>query len=73
MRKYEMSQHDEQHTIGIWYTAIAYMMWGFLPLYWKLLEDVAAIEILAHRIIWSFVFVLFISFYIEMGNFFKGM
>ncbi|MCW2792466.1 MAG: RarD protein superfamily transporter [Nocardioides sp.] len=31
----------------------AYSMWGAFPLYWKLLEPAGAIEILAHRILWS--------------------
>ncbi|MDU2063505.1 MAG: EamA family transporter RarD [Sporomusaceae bacterium] len=34
----------------------AYVLWGILPVYWKLLGGVAAPEILAHRILWSFVF-----------------
>lgn len=34
----------------------SFFLWGLLPLYWKQLDHVAAWEILAHRIIWSFVF-----------------
>ncbi|MBB6444362.1 EamA family transporter RarD [Bacillus benzoevorans] len=45
---------------GIVYTAGAYVMWGLLPLYWKLIQNVSSEEILAHRIIWSFVFMLFL-------------
>jgi chloramphenicol-sensitive protein RarD len=30
-------------------------MWGFFPLYWPLLEPAGAVEILAHRIVWSLV------------------
>ncbi len=33
----------------------AYVMWGFLPAYWKLLQSVPPIEILGHRIVWSLV------------------
>jgi chloramphenicol-sensitive protein RarD len=33
----------------------AYAMWGLFPLYWPLLEPAGAIEILAHRIVWSLV------------------
>ena len=29
------------------------MLWGIFPLYWTLLEPGGAIEILAHRIVWS--------------------
>ena len=35
----------------------AYILWGLFPLYWPLLEPAAAVEILAHRIVWSLVFV----------------
>ncbi|MBC6972856.1 EamA family transporter RarD [Bacillus sp. Xin] len=45
---------------GILYAAGAYMMWGVLPIYWKWVEEVPAEEILAHRIVWAFVFMLFI-------------
>lgn len=38
----------------------AYVLWGILPIYWKLLEQVPAWEILTHRIIWSFVFLVFL-------------
>jgi chloramphenicol-sensitive protein RarD len=33
--------------------ALAYALWGTFPLYWTLLEPAGAIEILAHRILWS--------------------
>ncbi|MEM1349669.1 MAG: EamA family transporter RarD, partial [Myxococcota bacterium] len=35
----------------------AYLMWGAFPVYWKLLEQVPSTEILAHRVVWSLVFV----------------
>ncbi|ADD68767.1 RarD protein, DMT superfamily transporter [Denitrovibrio acetiphilus DSM 12809] len=38
----------------------AFVMWGALPMYWKLLHSVPAEEILAHRIIWSAVIVFII-------------
>jgi chloramphenicol-sensitive protein RarD len=45
---------------GITYGAIAYTLWGLLPLYWKVIKTVPAYEILAHRIVWSFAFVFLI-------------
>src|SRR4051812_26763337 len=36
----------------------AWVMWGFFPLYWPLLEPAGAVEILAHRIFWSMVLML---------------
>jgi chloramphenicol-sensitive protein RarD len=35
----------------------AYVTWGLLPLYWKFLAEVPALEILSHRIVWSMLFV----------------
>ena len=31
-------------------------MWGLLPIYWKLLPDVPALQTTSHRVIWSFAF-----------------
>jgi len=40
----------------------AYLVWGVLPVYWKQVKAVAAMEILVHRILWSLVFlVVFIA------------
>lgn len=36
---------------------VAYGLWGLLPLYWPLLEPAGALEILAHRIVWSLLLV----------------
>ena len=43
--------------IGGLYALLTYGSWGFLPIYWKLLYTVSALEILAHRMLWSMVFV----------------
>ncbi len=50
------------------YTTIAYIAWGVLPLYWKLIDHIPAIEILAHRIIWSLVFVLMVILVSKKGK-----
>ena len=33
-----------------------YVLWGLFPMYWKLLGHVSSFEVIAHRIIWCFVF-----------------
>ncbi|ULG75226.1 EamA family transporter RarD [Macrococcus brunensis] len=43
---------------GILYAAGSYIIWGVLPLYWKLIGSINSYEILAHRIIWSLVFMI---------------
>ena len=50
-----------QGRAGFWMGLAAYCLWGFFPLYFKLLAHVAVPEVLAHRIIWSATFlVLFV-------------
>ncbi len=43
---------------GILYGVAAYVLWGLFPLYWPLLKPAGAVEILAHRMVWSLVAVL---------------
>lgn len=47
--------HDERRQ-GIAAGLSAYFLWGLLPIYWKWIDHVPAAEVLAHRIIWSLVF-----------------
>jgi chloramphenicol-sensitive protein RarD len=41
---------------ALWMAVGCYVAWGIFPLYWKLLGHLSALETLAHRFIWSFVF-----------------
>ncbi|MBP1969755.1 chloramphenicol-sensitive protein RarD [Virgibacillus natechei] len=50
--------NNNQTRNGIIVTIAAYLLWGFLPIYWKLVEEVPAGEILAHRIVWSFILMI---------------
>jgi chloramphenicol-sensitive protein RarD len=43
---------------GIGLAVGAYLIWGVLPIYWKALQSVPALQILSHRIVWSFAFLL---------------
>ncbi len=43
---------------GIGAAIAAYALWGLLPVYWKALNGASATEILAHRMIWSLLFLL---------------
>lgn len=38
---------------GFWSGVAAYTIWGLVPIYWKLLKHVPAIQVLGHRIVWS--------------------
>jgi chloramphenicol-sensitive protein RarD len=39
---------------GVLYGIGAYLLWDIFHVYWKLLESVPAIQVIAQRIIWSF-------------------
>lgn len=43
---------------GAIHAGFSYLLWGLLPIYWKFLDTVAAKEILANRIFWSFLFMI---------------
>lgn len=46
---------DEQ-LLGILYGAGAFILWGVFPIYWKLVVQVPALQIMSHRVAWCFVF-----------------
>ena len=43
---------------GVLYGIGAYVLWGFFPIYWKFLHVVPAVQVIGHRIGWSFVVLL---------------
>jgi chloramphenicol-sensitive protein RarD len=49
-----------RYSTGLIYGVGAYLLWGLLPLYWKLVEEAGAFEILAHRGIWSLLLCIFL-------------
>lgn len=46
--------------LGIFYAATAYILWGIFPIYFKALQNVSPLEILWHRIVWAFAFLLIV-------------
>ena len=54
-----MEQQDRTKQ-GIFLALGAYTMWGIAPLYFKAISSVPALEILSHRVIWSFFFLILI-------------
>lgn len=48
-----MNRFSSSARAGIIYGLIAYLCWGIVPIYFQQLKTVAALEILAHRIVWS--------------------
>ncbi len=51
----ETLPREKGATLGFVTAILAFTSWGLVPMYWKLLRNVPATEILAHRLIWSLV------------------
>jgi chloramphenicol-sensitive protein RarD len=45
---------------GVGYASAAFLIWGLSPIYWKVLRNIPAFEIIMHRVIWSFLFLIII-------------
>ena len=48
-----------------------YFIWGLLPIYWGLLHHISAYSVLAHRIIWSALFMSFVAIGLNYQQFKK--
>lgn len=57
---------------GIWRGVAAYAMWGFFPIYWRLLKGVPAVQLLGHRIVWSFGLLLAFIFIFRQQDEFRA-
>lgn len=48
-----MQSKQQETTTGVLYALACYSFWGFSPIYFKLVKDVPALEVLGHRVVWS--------------------
>ncbi|MFK5880822.1 MAG: EamA family transporter RarD [Sulfurospirillum sp.] len=58
---------------GIIYAILAFVFWGLVPIYFKLVKSVSPIEILVHRIIWSVVFLTVLVIATKQVSLFKSI
>jgi chloramphenicol-sensitive protein RarD len=49
---------SSDQTKGAWYVGLAYTLWGFFPIYWKALAGISPLQLIGHRIVWSFLLLL---------------
>jgi chloramphenicol-sensitive protein RarD len=47
-----------ESTLGLIYAGAAFLIWGMAAVYWKALGAVPPLEIIAHRVAWSFLFLM---------------
>ena len=57
--------HKEDTALGFWLAVSGYVLWGVFPIYFYLVRDVNALEVLSHRIIWSMVLLLLIGLFLS--------
>ena len=46
---------SSQQLKAAWYVGLSYALWGFFPIYWKALSGLSSLQLICHRIVWSFV------------------
>lgn len=58
-----MTDQESGSRLGLVQALLSCAIWGFLPIYFKLLQEVPALEVVAHRIIWSVPLLLVILYF----------
>lgn len=61
----------KEYLQGIFYGVSAYLLWGLLPLYWKMVGVISPFQIFSHRVVWSFLFLSLVMIFWKKGEAFK--
>ena len=51
-----LAETRHETVAGVLYAGSAFLIWGLSPVYWKAMQSVPALEIVTHRVVWSFLF-----------------
>jgi len=68
MKHVNTSKSKQDILSGVVCASSAFLIWGLSPLYWKVLHNIPAFEIIMHRVIWSFLFLLIILIFHRHWN-----
>lgn len=60
MKPYDKLTSQQESMTGAACAATAFLIWGLSPMYWKVLHSIPAFEIIMHRVVWSFFFLLLV-------------
>ena len=60
MKHINSSKSRQESLSGVVYASSAFLIWGLSPIYWKVLHNIPALEIIMHRVIWSFFFLVIV-------------
>lgn len=53
---------------GVLFAILSFVMWGLSPIYWKFTQYISSEEILAQRVLWSFIFMLVLLIFLKKWN-----
>jgi len=67
----ELNGQSREALTGLFCAVLAYLTWGVSPIFFKMLASVPAFEILMHRMVWSFFFLLLIIIVFKRWKTFK--
>jgi chloramphenicol-sensitive protein RarD len=62
---------QKRYIEGLMMGGLAFVIWGLLPLYWKLVKAISPYQIFAQRVVWSFLFVVILLFFTKRISRFK--
>jgi chloramphenicol-sensitive protein RarD len=68
-----MKNSDSAFKSGVLAAATAYFCWGLWPIFWKQLDGIDALELIADRIVWSEIAILPILVYLGQTSFWRGV
>jgi chloramphenicol-sensitive protein RarD len=56
-----LAETRHETVAGVLYAGSAFLIWGLSPVYWKAMQSVPALEIVTHRVVWSFLFLVVLT------------
>ena len=62
MNRAQSRAHEDERRRGFAFGVAAYGLWGVLPIYFKAIGHVPAVDIVAHRVLWSLPFLVVLLF-----------
>lgn len=60
MKHVNPSKSRQESLSGVMCASSAFLIWGLSPICWKVLHNIPAFEIIMHRVIWSFFFLIIV-------------
>lgn len=66
-------QDQREKQIGVLSAGSAYILWGMIPVYFKQLQSISPVEIVAHRIVWTVLLLVLVKTALPKKGNFRGL